>query len=615
MAILGDDVERVRAAANIVTVVSPYVALRRSGRQWVGLCPFHAEKSGSFYVNDDKGVFMCHGCQKGGDVFRFVMEIEHLGFTEAVERLAAQLGITLRYSSGGESEDRKRRKALVAAVGEAAAWYHQRLLTAPDAGPARGYLRSRGVSGDEVRRFQLGWAPDGWDTMVKGLRVPADVLEEAGLAFRNRSGRLTDFFRGRLLFPIATDQGEPVAFGGRILPGADGPKYKNSPESRIYAKSRTLYGLHLAKQAVVAADEVVVCEGYTDVMGFHRAGVPRAVATCGTALTAEHVELLRRFAGRVVLAFDADAAGQNAAARFYEWEKTYGVEVAVLRLPPGTDPAELAQRDPEALRAAVEHPLPFLGFRVARVLDAARLDTPEHRARAADEALAVIGEHPNPIVRREYAGQVAMRTGLDAEHLVRLAERGGRPPVRAVAVTTQDGAVRRPGAVDRREQVVLWLLVHRWDDTAPLVVPSLFAHPVARRALDALVLADGDVQHAVAAASTDDPEVAALLTRLATADGEADPGPDVRLLVLQAAERELRTWRSSCDGVVEPMEHTEVQGWITRVRDGGAGSEAMERLLGWLEFRSQQRHEREQHEDRAGSTVPVGSTDHAGAVP
>jgi DNA primase len=522
------------------------------------------------------------------------MEIEHLGFTEAVERLANQLGVTLRYTSGGESEDRKHRKSLIAAVTQAAAWYHERLLQAPDAGHARGYLRSRGISGEDARKFQLGWAPEGWDTMVRSLRIPPAVLKDAGLAFENRNGKMNDFFRGRLLFPIANDQGEPVGFGGRILPGTEGPKYKNSPESRIYTKSRTLYGLHLAKQAVVEADEVVVCEGYTDVMGFHQAGIPRAVATCGTALTSDHVELLRRFASRVVLAFDADAAGQNAAARFYEWEKTYGVEVAVLRLPPGADPAELAQRDPDALREAVAKPLPFLGFRVARVLDAARLDSPEHRARAAEDALAVIAEHPNPIVRREYAGQVAMRTGLDPEQLVRMAERGGRPTVTAGSASSRTGEDGRPAARqhDRREQVVLWLLVHRWDETAPLVTPELFEDPVARRALTALVEHDGEVQAAMGAIA-EDGAAAAMLARLATIESEADPTRDVPLLVIQTAQRALLSWLASCEGEVEPMKHAEVQGWITRLRSemqGGApGSDATERLLGWLELRSQER--------------------------
>ena len=208
---------------------------------------------------------------------------------------------------------------------------------------------------------------------------------------------MQDSFRARVMFPIFSESGEALAFGGRILPGSDDPaKYKNSSETPIYTKSKVLYGLNWAKSDIAKHDQVVVCEGYTDVIGFHRAGVSRAVATCGTALTEEHVRLLKRYASRVVLAFDADAAGQGAAARFYEWEQAHAVEVSVARLPQGKDPGDLAQSDPEALQQAVDSAMPFLGFRLQRTLNARSLDSPEHRARLAEEAMAVVNEHPNP---------------------------------------------------------------------------------------------------------------------------------------------------------------------------------------------------------------------------
>ena len=252
-------------------------------------------------------------------------------------------------------------------MARAADWYHERLLTDPAARPARDYLRGRGLAGDVARAFKIGWAPDGWDALSREIGN-ADLLQQTGLSFMNRGGRLQDAFRARVMFPIFTDNGDPVAFGGRILPGsADPAKYKNSSETPIYAKSKTLYGLNWAKSDVVAADQIIVCEGYTDVIGFHRAGVRRAVATCGTAFTEEHVRLVKRFASKVVLAFDADAAGQGAADRFYEWEQRYQVQVSVAHFPDGKDPGDLADQ-PGVLADAVERAETYLAYRLRRVM-------------------------------------------------------------------------------------------------------------------------------------------------------------------------------------------------------------------------------------------------------
>ena len=354
MAIADDDIERLRSTVSIVDLVGQFVTLRKVGRNWVGLCPFHAEKSPSFNVREETGRYRCFGCDKAGDVFTFVQEHEHVDFVGAVEYLAAKAGMQLTYTSTGQSRERARRKQLVDAMAVAVEWYHHRLLDDPAARLARDYLRSRGLSGDVARTFRLGWAPDEWDALARQSGVDGELLRATGLAFTNRSGRMQDAFRGRVLFPIFSDAGEAVALGGRVLPGSDDPaKYKNSPETPIYAKSKTLYGLNWAKADVAASDQAVVCEGYTDVIGFHRVGVPRAVATCGTAFTEDHIRLLKRYASRVVLAFDADAAGIGAAERFYEWERKYQVQVSVAQLPQGQDPGALAQRDPDALVAAL----------------------------------------------------------------------------------------------------------------------------------------------------------------------------------------------------------------------------------------------------------------------
>ncbi len=307
-------------------------------------------------------------------------------------------------------------------------WYHERLLRAPDAGPARDYLRSRGYDGDIVRQFRLGWAPDDWDALAKRLKVPPKVLNDAGLGFVNRRGRQQDAFRARVMFPIFDPGGRPIALGGRVLPGSDGdggvtgPKYKNSSESPVYSKRRTLYGLNWAKQDVVKNGEVIVCEGYTDVIAFFVAGMPRAVATCGTALAEEHVRLLRNFATRIVLAYDADAAGEAGASRVYEWERQHEVDVAVAALPAGADPAELARTDPETLRRAVGDAKPFLQFRVERILQGSDLRSAEGRARAAEAAVAAVVEHPNELVRDQYLMLVADRCRIEPAAVRALAD-------------------------------------------------------------------------------------------------------------------------------------------------------------------------------------------------
>ena len=369
MGILDEDVARVRAATDFVQVASEHVALKRQGRRWTGLCPFHAENTASFSVNAEEGLYYCFGCQAKGDVITFVREVEHLDFVEAVEKLAGKAGIQLRYDTEAVSKDRQRRQRLIDAMEQAVEWYHQRLLTSPDAAKARGYLRSRGYDGDIVRQFRIGWSPDEWDALSRALALPDAVLTDTGLGFVNRVGRQQDAFRGRAMFPIYDVAGKPVAFGGRILAGGDGPKYKNSQETPIYSKRRTLYGLNWAKNDVVESTEVIVCEGYTDVIGFFQAGLPRAVATCGTAVGDEHFRVLKNFARRVVLAYDADSAGQTAADRFYQWEQEFNIDIRVAAFPRGTDPADMARRDPAALKQAVEKAQPFLGFRINRVLD------------------------------------------------------------------------------------------------------------------------------------------------------------------------------------------------------------------------------------------------------
>jgi DNA primase len=573
--IVDEDIERVRAAVPLVEVVQQFVPMRRVGTRWVGLCPFHAERTPSFGVNETLGIYKCFGCNAGGDVITFVREMEHLDFVGAVEWLAHRSGVQLRYTNGGEGRDRQRRGVLVEAMAGAVAWYHHRLLEAPDARPARDYLRSRGITGELARRYQLGWAPDDWDALLRSLRLPDEVARDTGLAFVNRRGRLQDAFRARIMFPIFNEGGDPVAFGGRILPGSTEPaKYKNSPETRIYTKSKTLYGLNWAKGEVVAADQVVVCEGYTDVIGFMQAGVPRAVATCGTALTEEHVRLLKRFARRVVLAFDADEAGQGAAARFYEWEKKYEVEVSVARMPAGADPGQLAQEDPATLAAAVEQAVPFLRFRLDRVFRRGSLRSPEAKAKLASAALDVVREHPDDNVRRLYAGEVAAQTGLPVADMVRGLQ--GRGPVR---VEPRPKQATRESA----EAVALALLVHRWDDIAPWLVEALFVDEQHIATFRALADAHGDTRKAMELA---DPATREELERLAVTDVDEDPDRHARHLIGLAARRQLDAMRSDFS---QAREHARAKVLVEQLDDPEAGPGAAEQLLIWLDRRTEER--------------------------
>lgn len=563
MGIRDDDIARVRAGTDIVALIGEYVQLRQVGQRWRGLCPFHAEKTASFYVNAVDGLYHCFGCQASGDAITFVREVEHLDFVAAVERLAGRLGIALEYDQPGENRTRAERRRLAELMEKAEDWYHDRLLSSPDAAAARKYLRDRGFDGDEVREWKIGWAPDDWDQLATAMRLSKRDLADTGLGFINRRNRAQDFFRGRVLFPIHDPDGTPVGFGGRILPGLEGSKYMNTSQTKLYDKSRVLFALDRAKTGIVAADEVVVCEGYTDVTALFKVGVPRAVATCGTALTDDHVQLLRKFARRIVLAFDADSAGQAAADRFYQWEDKFDLDVVVAALPPGVDPADLALSDPEALVAAIEGARPFLEFRLARILDGADLDSAEHRARAAEDALAVIAEHPNDLVRDQYLMQVADRCRVDVERLrtrVRTGDVKRRPdpePSRRRStddgdpgprdpdgdlppVSTAGGRAEEPGspavevlrlAVNRPAEVVDWL-----DDV-------LFDQPLHIATYRALVEAE-TIHDAIESAP---PDVAAFLSRLAVEEPVEDALDPVLLLVRSVGLRELSIARSAAE--------------------------------------------------------------------
>jgi DNA primase len=621
VAIPEEDVARVRAATDIVALIGEHAALKRQGTRWVGLCPFHQEKSPSFSVNAEAGLYYCFGCQKSGDAISFVRDVEHLDFVEAVRRLADRAGVTITEDAAVTAE-RQRRTPLYDAMAKAVDFYHQRLLVAPDGGPARDYLRSRGYDGDMVRQFTLGWAPEGWDELCRHLKASERVLTDSGLGFVNKRGRRQDAFRGRVIFPIFDPSGKAIALGGRILPpsgdgggGAEGPKYKNSQDGPIYAKRRTLYGLNWAKADVVASGEVIVCEGYTDVIAFFAVGLPRAVATCGTALGEEHFRVLGNFATRMVLAYDADAAGEAGASRVYEWERHHSVDVAVAALPAGSDPGDLARTDPEALRRAVAEAQPFLRFRIERVLQSADLRTNEGRAKAAEAALAAVADHPNPLVRDQYLMVVADRCRLEAaslrsllDDLVRRAPEApgspARPPRQGAGGAPVNGngagaATGRlhghDGEAQRAGLEALRLVVHQPESVAQRLQPLLFSDVRQRAAFVTLATA-GDLHDAIRGAEDASPDVAVLLRRLAVEEPAADADDVVVQLVWIASRRALADLESevrlSPDALVRlaPVA-ARVSRDVQELEYREGALLAADRLLAWLVERGEETHE------------------------
>ena len=531
MTIAEEDLRRVKDATDVAAVINEKVGLKRSSSRWVGLCPFHAEKTPSFYVNPALGVYHCFGCGASGDAIQFLRETQGLTFVEAVERLAARAGIELTAEDPEAARSRQRRAALVEAMEKAVAWYHERLLSAADGSEARAYLRSRGYDGEVVRRYRLGWAPAGWDTLASTLRLPDDVLQGTGLGFVDERGRRSDSFRARVLFPILDHQGVAIGLGGRQLPGGRPPKYKNTTETPLYRKSEVLYGLSWAKDHIIRQGTAVLCEGYTDVIAFHGAGVEGAVATCGTAATEEHIRRLKAFgATHLVLGYDADTAGQGAAERFHAWEQGHGLDIRVVDLPPGADPADVARKDPGALRRAVEEATPFLAFRLHRFWGGADLASREGRARAAAEAMQLVAQHPNPVVYDQYLYEVAARTHIDPDLLRRTAsERGASTSPGRGGSAGEAPRPRRPlMALPAAEKAALWFAVNRPEAVVASLEEELFDHEVAIGAFRALSTAE-TFNEAVASA---DEDVAGLLSRLAN---EPDPGADPIDVIAQLA--------------------------------------------------------------------------------
>ncbi|MCX5090104.1 DNA primase [Streptomyces sp. NBC_00365] len=447
-----EDVKAVRDAVPIDAVVSEYLQLRNAGGgNLKGLCPFHDEKSPSFQVSPSKGLFHCFGCQEGGDTITFVMKVDHLTFSESVERLAGQAGITLRYEEGGynPSHQRGERIRLVEAHKIAAQFYVEQLDTSPEADAGRKFLAERGFDQAAAAHFGVGYSPQGWDHLTRHLRGKGFSDKElllSGLSQEGRRGPI-DRFRGRLMWPIRDIGGEVVGFGARKLYEADnGPKYLNTPDTAIYKKSQVLYGIDLAKKDIAKASRAVVVEGYTDVMACHLAGITTAIATCGTAFGSDHIKILRRLlmdngSARVIFTFDGDAAGQKAALRAFEDDQKFAAETYIAIAPDGMDPCDLRlAKGDEAVADLVEPRTPLFEFALRQIILRYDLETPAGRAAALDEAAPIVARIKNSGAQHEVAVQLAGMLGiLDTQFVVKRVaqlarwarDRGGKGPAPA----------------------------------------------------------------------------------------------------------------------------------------------------------------------------------------
>ncbi len=415
-----DSVDRVRQAADIVEIVSAHTDLRQQGGRWVGLCPFHEERTPSFSVNPADKLYYCFGCEAGGDVFRFVQEKEGVEFPQAVELLAERYGVELeREQEDPRSEARrKRRERLRELLKRTAEFYASYLWESKEAGKARDYLSERGLGEEILREFGIGYAPSAWDqVLTRGQRAgfSVDELRAAGLVQKGRSGGVYDRFRERITFPVRDDRGNVIGFGARAMRSEQGAKYVNSAEGELYRKSETLYGIDLAKGAIAKAGRAVVAEGYTDVLALHQAGITEAVGVMGTAITEEQVKMLSGRVEEVVLALDADRAGQEAMLRAQRKAAGRQMRIRVAAMPEGEDPAQMIaeQGGADRFRELVSNALELPEFQVGLVLDGADLSSPAERDRALAELAPVLAEMGESVSREELVRRVAGRLDVD----------------------------------------------------------------------------------------------------------------------------------------------------------------------------------------------------------
>src|SRR5216110_1789950 len=457
MAEAGSFADRVKQQADIVRVVGEYVRLKKSGQNFTGLCPFHAEKSPSFAVHPMKQIYHCFGCGVGGDVFKFVMEMEKCAFPEAIRIVAEKCGIAVPRQKERSPEERKenqQRALLLEMHREAQTFFVKQLEGTLEGKAARAYLEDRGMDKDAISRFGIGYAPSGGDTLLRHLKskYPEKLLVESGLISRDQGGKLFDRFRRRITFPIANESGKIVAFGCRAL-GDDQPKYLNSPESPIYSKSNVLYHLDRAKEGIRRQDFVILVEGYMDAIAVARAGISNVVASCGTSLAEQQIKLLGRFTKRVVVNYDPDAAGQSATERSLSLLLEQDFEVRVLALPPvGDKKADpdlyIREKGAEEYQRRLKEAPSYVDYLIARAgqMD---LSTGEGKSRAVNFLLPYVQKIPNRILRSEWATRIAQQLRLE-EPVLRAALSKAATERRSEVKTQPELVARAAKPVERR---------------------------------------------------------------------------------------------------------------------------------------------------------------------
>ncbi|MEX0828925.1 MAG: DNA primase [Nitrospirales bacterium] len=493
-----ETIQQIRERVDIVDVISTYVSLSKAGQNFKGLCPFHSEKTPSFSVNPASQYFHCFGCQAGGDAFTFLMKQENMDFMEALRELSQRAGVALpeQRSSTSRSESGFPRERYFQLYQLAASWYHQNLLEGPEAQEARAYLDQRGLSRESWTTFQLGYAPEGWNGLSNWMErqaVKLDELNQAGLVVRKEKVGAQGFstydrFRNRVLFPIADTRGHVLGFGGRVLQEGASPKYLNSPETDLFFKGRTLYGLDKARQSATVAGRFYLVEGYFDVIALHEHGMANVVAPLGTALTVDHVQILRRFVPCVTLVFDGDTAGVNAALRTLDLFLNSGMDVRVLVLPTGEDPDTFIRTNGvEAFRELESRAATLLDFVVTSVLDKAKKDSIQDRVQRADEVLAILQKTKNPLEKDEYLKVVSERLGIRQDLLrQRLPTLRGRvDPGRSASKEPElpPTVSLPPGKLEERDLLIL-LLQGRLEPTHVLELDAeVFTVPAYRHIL------------------------------------------------------------------------------------------------------------------------------------
>lgn len=534
-----ETVERVKAAADIVEIVSAHTDLRRSGVRLTGLCPFHDERTPSFSVDPQEKLYHCFGCGVGGDVFRFVEEKEGLSFPEAVEALAERYGVEIETEQDDPAARRRRerRERLRELLRRTAAFYAAYLWSdRRECARAREYLEGRGLGEEVLRDFGVGLAPSAWDqVLTRGQQAgfTPEELRSAGLVQRGRQGGLYDRFRGRIIFPVRDSRGRVLGFGARALRDDQQPKYLNSPEGDLYHKGATLFGIDRAAAAIRRGDEALVVEGYTDALALHQAGFEASVAIMGTAITPEQIATLSGMASRITLALDADSSGVDAMLRAQHVARERKVGMRVVRMPADKDPSDLLAKQPPArFRELVAEALDLAEFRVMTVLDRTDLSTPSNRDRALSEVVPVLAAMGESISRDELSRTVVDRLGVRPELLAQLlsqAERpgsaGSGPPPGAVPASDAQG---RLTPQERRERALLAMCIASPEAGRGYIQrlgPEHLSSPVAVKARD--WLAD-NLASPLTGLSRDDQELVSLITHLVMA-AERDPAPEAAM--------------------------------------------------------------------------------------